>query len=131
LLRPIAFAIFSPRRAKPGRRKPQDAERQPIGHGRETEGSFMPNLVANIGVCVGDSTIFMKGGGPWVSKNTNGFSETMSKRRKGFPSETRVKRGVRIVHGNKELAEKLGRNDLCPCGSAKRFKKCCLKAGSF
>ena len=28
LLRPIAFAIFSPRRAKPGRRKPQNAERQ-------------------------------------------------------------------------------------------------------
>ena len=59
------------------------------------------------------------------------FFETMSKRRKGFPSETKVKRGVRVVHGNKELAEKLGRNDLCPCGSGKRFKKCCLKAGSF
>jgi uncharacterized protein YecA (UPF0149 family) len=55
----------------------------------------------------------------------------MSKRRKGFPSETKVKRGVRIVHGDKELAEKLGRNDLCPCGSGKRFKKCCLKAGCF
>jgi uncharacterized protein YecA (UPF0149 family) len=46
----------------------------------------------------------------------------MSKRRRGFPSETRVKRGQRIVHGTKELTEKLGRNDLCPCGSGKRFK---------
>ena len=55
----------------------------------------------------------------------------MSKRRKGFPSETKVKRGVRIVHGNKELSEKLGRNDLCPCGSGKLFKKCCLESGSF
>jgi hypothetical protein len=55
----------------------------------------------------------------------------MSKRRKGFPSETKVKRGVRIVHGNKELIEMLGRNDLCPCGSGKRFKKCCLKSGCF
>lgn len=27
----------------------------------------------------------------------------MSKRRKGFPSETKVKRGVRVVHGDKEL----------------------------
>ena len=44
-----------------------------------------------------------------------------SKRRKGFPSETKVKRGVRIVHGNKELSEKLGRNDLCPCGSGRSF----------
>jgi uncharacterized protein YecA (UPF0149 family) len=46
----------------------------------------------------------------------------MSKRRKSFPSETRVKRGVRMVHGDKELVEKLGRNDLCPCGSGKRFQ---------
>jgi hypothetical protein len=59
------------------------------------------------------------------------FFETMSKRRKGFPSETNVKRGVRKVHGDKLLEEKLGRNDLCPCGSGKRFKQCCLKSGRF
>lgn len=47
--------------------------------------------------------------------------EITSKRRKGFPSETRVKRGVRIVHGDKQLTEKLGRNDLCPCGSSRSF----------
>ena len=46
----------------------------------------------------------------------------MSKRRRSFPSETRVKRGVRIVHGDTELIEKLGRNDLCPCGSGRRFQ---------
>ena len=49
----------------------------------------------------------------------------------GFPSEKRVKAGRRIVHGDKLLEEKLGRNDLCPCGSAKPFKKCCLKSGRF
>ena len=48
--------------------------------------------------------------------------EITSKRRKGFPSETQVKRGVRVVHGNKELSEKLGRNDLCPCASGRRFQ---------
>ncbi|MEZ4670193.1 MAG: SEC-C metal-binding domain-containing protein [Anaerolineae bacterium] len=47
----------------------------------------------------------------------------MSKRRKGFPSETHVGRGQRVVHGDKELIEKLGRNDLCPCGSGKRFQE--------
>jgi uncharacterized protein YecA (UPF0149 family) len=47
--------------------------------------------------------------------------EITSKRRKGFPSETNVKKGVRVVHGNKELREKLGRNDLCPCGSTRSF----------
>jgi uncharacterized protein YecA (UPF0149 family) len=39
--------------------------------------------------------------------------------------------GLRVVHGDKELVEKLGRNDLCPCGSGKRFKKCCLTSGRF
>jgi len=74
-----------------------------------------------------------KGGASWTIKTSSNlpFFETMSKRRKGFPSETKVKRGVRIVHGNKELSEKLGRNDLCTCGSGKRFKKCCLDSGSF
>jgi len=47
--------------------------------------------------------------------------EITSKRRKGFPSETRVKKGFRVVHGSKELREKLGRNDLCPCGSGRSF----------
>ncbi|MCP5087461.1 MAG: hypothetical protein GY952_11740 [Rhodobacteraceae bacterium] len=46
----------------------------------------------------------------------------MSKRRKSFPSETHVKRGSRYVHGDVELVEKLGRNDLCPCGSGRRFQ---------
>ncbi|MCW4234964.1 MAG: SEC-C metal-binding domain-containing protein [Candidatus Thiodiazotropha endolucinida] len=45
----------------------------------------------------------------------------MNKRRKGYPSEIKVKRGDRVVHGDKELTEKLGRNDPCPCGSGIRF----------
>lgn len=48
--------------------------------------------------------------------------DVTSKRRKGFPSETRVKRGDRVVRGDKELIEKLGRNDPCPCGSARLFQ---------
>jgi uncharacterized protein YecA (UPF0149 family) len=47
----------------------------------------------------------------------------MSKRRKGYPSETNVKRGDRVVHGTKELTEKLGRNDPCPCGSTRLFSR--------
>lgn len=33
----------------------------------------------------------------------------MSKRRKGFPSETKVKKGYRVVGDGKVLVEKLGR----------------------
>ena len=53
----------------------------------------------------------------------------MSKRRRSFPSETKVKRGTRIVHGDVELMEKLGRNDLCPCGAG--FKRCCLRSKRY
>ncbi|MEH2106749.1 hypothetical protein [Nostoc sp.] len=56
--------------------------------------------------------------------------EPSSKRRRGYPSEKAVKRGVgvarrrhRFVHGDKELQEKLGNNDLCPCGSGRCFQK--------
>ena len=56
--------------------------------------------------------------------------EVMSKRRKGFPSERRVKRGQRVVRCDKELVEKLGRNDLCPCGSGKRFQEVLPQEGN-
>src|SRR5438309_7974354 len=81
-----------------------------------------------------DSTATLNQGGHMpnhIHDSEDSNFEITSKRRKGFPSETQVRRGVRIVHGNKELFEKLGRNDLCPCGSSKRFKKCCLKEGCF
>jgi uncharacterized protein YchJ len=55
------------------------------------------------------------------SKTSTAF-EVTRKRRKSFPSETVVKRGRRFVHGDVELIEKLGRNDLCPCGSGRRFQ---------
>jgi uncharacterized protein YecA (UPF0149 family) len=66
------------------------------------------------------------GGGLWLRDNEStksAFHEKTSKRRRGFPSETNVKRGVRVVHGDKELMEKLGRNDPCPCGSGRRFQE--------
>jgi SEC-C motif len=58
-----------------------------------------------------------------VRAKTKSAFEHSSKRRKGFPSETKVRRGERIVHGDKELIEKLGRNDLCPCDSGRRFQE--------
>lgn len=67
------------------------------------------------------------GGAPWqrtstLSTTSPAFTPT-SKRKRGFPSETRVGRGHRVVHGDKDLVEKLGRNDLCPCGSGRRFQE--------
>src|SRR5262245_29872047 len=65
------------------------------------------------------------GGVPCVTTRTSSKPtafEATSKRRKGFPSEARVKRGERVVGGSKELLEKLGRNDPCPCNSGHRFQ---------
>ncbi|TGX46084.1 hypothetical protein E5A74_02650 [Sphingomonas naasensis] len=56
--------------------------------------------------------------------------EITSKRRRGYPSETHVKRGLRFVHGDVELIEKLGRKDPCPCGSGKSFQKLLPALGS-
>ncbi|EAQ81112.1 SEC-C metal-binding domain-containing protein [Blastopirellula marina] len=64
-------------------------------------------------------------------RTTLPFVGPMIKRRRGFPSESRVKHGVRLVQSVKLLEEKLGRNDPYPCGSGKRFKKCCLDRGRF
>jgi uncharacterized protein YecA (UPF0149 family) len=33
-----------------------------------------------------------------------------------------VKTGIRVIHGEVELIEKLGRNDPCPCGSWRLFQ---------
>ena len=90
-----------------------------------------PNLIGYGGVVI-LRDFSQEGGAPCDTTTTGShFFETMNKRRKGFPSETNVKRGVRIIHGDKLLEEKLGRNDLCPCGSGKRFKKCCLPRSWF
>ena len=38
---------------------------------------------------------------------------------------------MRVVHGDKEMEEKVGRNDLCPCESGKLFEKGCRNTGCF
>jgi hypothetical protein len=59
---------------------------------------------------------------PSTSWNSSAF-DPLSKRRRGYPSETNVQRGLRVVHGAKELIEKLGKEDPCPCGSGRRFRR--------
>jgi uncharacterized protein YecA (UPF0149 family) len=67
-----------------------------------------------------------------VQKPKKAFAfEPMSKRRKGYPSEKAVKRGKRVVRGYKELQEKLGKDDLCPCGSGHRFQEVLPQQGQL
>lgn len=97
-----------------------------------TDGSFMSAAKRQralhdfICLCMiaGPFTKMRAGGVPCTPTNRLAIFpfEPTSKRRKGFPSETHVKRGDRVVHGDKDLVEKLGRNDPCPCGSGRRFQ---------
>ena len=85
-----------------------------------------------MGLKFGSLQTIDKGVSSWVIEIKINFPfERTSKRRKGYPSETQVKKGYRVVHGTKDLQEKLGRNDPCPCSSGKIFKRCCMKSGFF
>ena len=58
--------------------------------------------------------------------NNNFFPRTQQQTPQWVPSETNVKRGFRVVHDGKELVEKLGRKDPCPCGSGCTFQEVLL-----
>ncbi|MFL5095868.1 MAG: SEC-C metal-binding domain-containing protein [Xanthobacteraceae bacterium] len=94
---------------------------------RSTDSFFHDRLQVCLSRCKNSPAAigrFFIGGVPCASiaTTTSPAFDVTSKRRKSFPSESHVKRGQRVVHGNAELIEKLGRNDLCPCGSGRRFQ---------
>jgi hypothetical protein len=114
----------------PARRKSIDCRSGLSGLGRRTEPQ---SAFAKVRCIFADLKVLFRA--LWIPKEEAGGAscelknntskliafEVSSKRRKGFPSETHVKRGDRVVGGSKELLEKLGRNDPCLCGSGRRF----------
>jgi hypothetical protein len=64
-----------------------------------------------------------------ISKTSPAFSVSR-KRRKSFPSETHVKRGPRVVHGDVELTEKLGATIYVHAAPDAGFKACCMESGA-
>jgi hypothetical protein len=79
------------------------------------------------------TVITRKGGVPWLSSRTAMHFpfERASKRRKGFPSETQVKRGQRIVGGDKYLVRNSAAMTPVHAALGVDFKKCCLRAKRF
>ena len=65
-----------------------------------------------------------------ITSTTSTPFERTSKRRKGYPSETQVKRGRQIVHGDKELIESLVATIFAPATAA-GFKQCCMQTGRY
>lgn len=72
------------------------------------------------GICIEPKTKKLKFGielsNPWVQ------SDDMDKEIKDLPKPQRITNLTTKVKGRK-----IGRNEKCPCGSGKKYKKCCLK----
>jgi uncharacterized protein len=39
----------------------------------------------------------------------------------------KIKNGIKIISSTQIRTKKIGRNSLCPCGSGKKYKNCCMK----
>ena len=54
-------------------------------------------------------------------------SDEMDQATKDLPKPQNLKNGRRVNFStNRRNGKKIGRNDPCPCGSQKKYKKCCL-----
>jgi uncharacterized protein len=42
-----------------------------------------------------------------------------------FRANQKAQAGCALVPESRRMTSKVGRNDPCPCGSAKKYKKCC------
>jgi hypothetical protein len=71
----------------------------------------------------GDLTLF----GDTITEMSD-WSRFAEKARSGDGSERRPLTSLGLPH--RDPLRKVGRNDPCPCGSGKKFKKCCLNAAS-
>jgi uncharacterized protein YecA (UPF0149 family) len=40
-------------------------------------------------------------------------------------AEREMRRASRAAYGGSPIAVKIGRNDPCPCGSGRKYKRCC------
>ena len=58
----------------------------------------------------------------------NDLAKKVAETQKTEQKETKRKRAATTF---KRKAAKVGRNDPCPCGSGKKFKKCCLNKDSW
>lgn len=93
-----------------------------LGDVLELDHSTMEELVKNV-VPVMNSTR------QWFLKGYSSYelASQTAKRESGSKTSNQVTTGSNIIQF--PSGEKVGRNDLCPCGSGKKYKKCCLNKG--
>ncbi|MHB1359396.1 MAG: SEC-C metal-binding domain-containing protein [Rhodocyclaceae bacterium] len=57
---------------------------------------------------------------PWIQ------DEDMDEKSKGMQAPLPINQALESLMKGQNRAKKIGRNDPCPCGSGRKFKKCCL-----
>lgn len=57
---------------------------------------------------------------PWTQ------DENMDEKTKGMQAPVPIDQAMDALMRGRNRAKKVGRNDLCPCGSGRKYKKCCL-----
>lgn len=57
---------------------------------------------------------------PWTQ------DENMDEKTKGMQAPVPIDQAIDALMRGRNRAKKVGRNDLCPCGSGRKYKKCCL-----
>ena len=65
----------------------------------------------------------------WTWVELAGILSSQLPRLRSQANDLRQKRIARITAGRRKTAgrKKIGRNESCPCGSGKKYKKCCLR----
>ena len=84
---------------------------------REKAGQWFGLCMSSTGpdVRFGVSLVF-----PWVR------DENMDEKTKGMQAPVPIDQGLEALMMRRNRAKKIGRNDPCPCGSGRKFKKCCF-----
>lgn len=57
---------------------------------------------------------------PWIQ------NEEMDEKTKGMQAPVPIDQALQVLMRGRNRAKKIGRNDPCPCGSGRKYKKCCL-----
>ena len=100
------------------------AHRDPVTEYRITGGDMFDNMIAEIR----DKTVRMILS--VIPRPTQDFTrvQVANPITAGFEGSTQ--KTVKKVSVRRDAAQKVGRNDPCPCGSGKKFKNCCGAAGN-
>jgi hypothetical protein len=53
------------------------------------------------------------------------LAEQPGRKQEADAATRELQRATRAAHGGSRLAVKIGRNDPCPCGSGRKYKRCC------